>query len=182
MLTRISSGLNPVDDSQERDALELLLGCHSRIRHFTDMALRLAQNADQAPPDDLARAAAAVHRYFTVALPLHEADENESLYPRMRAALADGDELTSALDAMVAQHRDIDAVIAGLVPVWERVREEPSAAPPLQSHLLAGAERLDQLWATHLKLEEEFIIPLVRRRLPISALDGIFSEMRARRA
>ena len=182
MLTRISSGPDAVDDSQERDALELLLGCHSRIRHFTDMALRLANFADVSAPADIVSAATAVHRYFTVALPLHEADENESLYPRMRAILAHGDELASALDSMVAQHRDIDAVVARLVPLWEQVRRDPAAVGQLKSELLALALRLNQLWATHLQLEEEVILPLVRRRLPPAVLDSIFSEMRARRA
>ncbi len=146
------------------------------------MALRLAHFADRSEPADIASAAAAVHRYFTVALPLHEADENESLYPRMRATLAEGDELAPALDAMVAQHREIDSVVGRLVPLWECVRRDPAGIRVLKAELLAGAERLTQLWATHLKLEEEIILPLVRRRLSQSALDGIFSEMRARRA
>ncbi len=100
----------------------------------------------------------------------------------MRATVADGDELASALDAMVAQHREIDSVIARLVPLWECVRRDPAEIRVLKPELLAGAERLTQLWATHLKLEEGVILPLVRRRLPQPALDGIFSEMRARRA
>jgi hypothetical protein len=64
-------------------AVELLLECHERIRHFARLALKLAGTRDL-PPAEVAEAAAAVRRYFAEALPLHAADEEESMMPRLR--------------------------------------------------------------------------------------------------
>jgi len=87
--------------SEPEDAISLLLGCHQRIRHFTQVAFRLAQNPN-APAPDRADAARSVLRYFQIALPLHEADENESIYPRLRDKLRAGD-LSEANEAMVLE-------------------------------------------------------------------------------
>ena len=59
----------------EEDAVGLLVACHARIRSFTATALRLSQ-AVGAEPSEVADVAGAVHRYFTVALPLHVEDED----------------------------------------------------------------------------------------------------------
>ena len=37
----------------------------------------------KAPPEEIVQAAAAVHRYYSVSLPLHEADEDQTLRPRL---------------------------------------------------------------------------------------------------
>ena len=84
MLTRIETARRAPTDSD--DVASLLLGCHQRIRHFTTLALNLSR--PDVPPAQVAAAAAAVYRYYSQALPLHEADENESVYPRLRDAIA----------------------------------------------------------------------------------------------
>src|SRR5512140_1897216 len=70
----------------EQDAVDMLLACHQRIRNFTGIALRLAEVEGAGAPE-IANAAEAVHRYYAIALPLHEADENESVYPRLSRSL-----------------------------------------------------------------------------------------------
>ena len=58
--------------------LELLLGCHQRIRNFTQLASRVA-SGEPASDADVADAARRVHRYHAIALPLHQADEEQRL-------------------------------------------------------------------------------------------------------
>src|SRR5574341_1715069 len=65
------------------DAVDLLLECHQRIRSFLGLALRLGE-AWAAEPAEVADAAARVHRYFALALPLHAQDEDQSIAPRLR--------------------------------------------------------------------------------------------------
>src|SRR4051812_30710357 len=76
--------------------LAALLDCHSRIRRFSTLAIRLAE-AD-APPNEIAETAAAVHRYFTVALPLHAADEDLSIAPRLAVVAPELRELLHCLE------------------------------------------------------------------------------------
>jgi len=175
MLTNIRSS----SDSPHRaeDAASMLLGCHQRIRHFTEVALRVAQTS-AALPQERAAAVQSVLRYYTQALPLHEADENDSLHPRLRRVLPEG-VLAEANEAMVQQHTEIDALIARLVPAWRELERDPQN---LQADLLQQTERLQQLWSSHLQLEEEQVIPAMQRYLPADDLRSIEAEMRARRA
>ena len=93
---------------KSEDAVDLLTGCHQRIRHFTAVAVKLA-HAHGASPEDIRQAADAVHRYYSVSLPLHEADEDQTLHPRLSPA---ADEMVRhALLAMGDQHQAIDELI-----------------------------------------------------------------------
>jgi iron-sulfur cluster repair protein YtfE (RIC family) len=159
------------------DAVDLLLGCHQRIRHFTAMALRLA--APDAPRDQIGAAAGAVYRYYSVALPLHEADENQSVYPRLRAALsAAGATLAAAANqAMVDQHVEIDKLIARLLPQWAELPAHPEKAPATA----ATAARLHAAWQEHLELEEQVVFPALRSFLTPQDRDAIRQEMSQRR-
>lgn len=159
------------------DAVDLLLGCHQRIRHFTAMALRLA--AADAPRDQIGAAAGAVHRYYSLALPLHEADENQSVYPRLRAALAAaGAQLEAgANQAMVDQHVEIDKLVAVLLPQWAELPQHPENA----AATAATAAQLEAAWKEHLELEERVVFPALRSHLSRGDRDAIRQEMSQRR-
>ena len=178
MLTEIKSVSSSF--SQEGDAISLLLGCHQRIRHFTNTAVRLAENPD-APTDVRGEAAHAVLRYYTIALPLHEADENESVYPRLHKVLPDR-LLAEANDEMVRQHSEIDAVIEALIPKWRKIADDAPVVQGPDGDLLSTTRKLQQLWTNHLELEETQIIPAMRQYLPQLALEEIHTEMRTRRS
>jgi len=162
------------------DAIDLLLGCHTRIRHFTAVAVRLSQAAATAPPQEIASAARSVCRYYEVALPLHEADENESVYPRLRRAAPAG-ELAEANQAMVDQHVTIDRIIARLVEHWRQIAGEPGRAAERATASRADAEALQTAWDEHLALEERMIFPALRSHLTADDLAGIRAEMHERR-
>ena len=164
---------------QTEDAVSLLLGCHDRIRHFTQVGMRLAESP-QAPASDRIDAARAVLRYYTVALPLHEADENESVYPRLRRALPPG-ELAHANQQMVEQHAGINASVVELVPMWQQIERAPQSQDELGERLRLGTERLRTLWSVHLALEEDQVIPAMRKYLTEEDLTEIAREMQARR-
>ena len=161
------------------DAVTLLLGCHDRIRHFTGMAERLASNP-KSPASERRQVASAVLRYYEIALPLHEADENQSIYPRLREVLPDG-ELAEANETMVRQHAEIDTLIAELIPLWHAIADDPAHQEHLSTGLRERVERLRQLWTDNLRLEEEQVVPAIRRFLSAADLESIEAEMRARR-
>ena len=163
----------------ERDAVDMLLACHQRIRNFTGIAARLAEAAGAAP-EAVANAAEAVHRYYSIALPLHEADENESVYPRLRGRLSDPAERAS-LQAMVDQHGPIDEVVARLLPRWNDLKSRPANLATCAADLRSDSSHLQDLWTEHLALEEEIVFPLIRARLTVEDLDEIHREMKQRR-
>ena len=173
--------VTPSQPTTEQDAVDMLLACHSRIRNFTAIAERIAEVGQNAAPAEVANAAEAVHRYYTVALPLHEADENETVYPRLRQAMTDAGAPAEAVEAMVEQHGPIDDLIAELVPLWERLKSTPDQLPSVAADMTAKCARLRRLWNEHLALEEETVFPAIRRYLDAAALGEMREEMRARR-
>jgi iron-sulfur cluster repair protein YtfE (RIC family) len=149
----------------------LLLDCHARIRSFARLAVRLA--SEDAPDAELTDAAARVHRYFTKALPLHIADEERSIAPRLRRFAPDAAE---ALAAMEREHRMHDELLARLVPAWDALRLDPRG----RQDTLADARHLETQLEEHLLAEERAVLPALDR-LPAAEARGIVDELRARR-
>lgn len=157
----------------EPTLLERFTDCHERIRKFCALARRLAQT----PGGEEARQAAAeLHRYFSVALPLHVADEEQSLAPRL--GHVGDDALADHLEAMTRDHVEIDGNLVSLLDGWKKIVEEPSAARCAATRWEAACLLVH--FEHHLYAEETHILPLIAR-LPPAYADAIASEMRARR-
>src|SRR6476620_7125025 len=101
----------------------LVLSCHERIRAFLTLAARVA--AGDAPAPELAEATARLHRYFTVALPLHVADEEQSIEPRL---LAHAPALAGPIARMREEHAAAQQILDGLTPVWARATDLAATA------------------------------------------------------
>lgn len=173
--------------AQEPGVFDLLMACHERIRRFTSMASFLAHatttthDPDHGSPGDAVReTAAAVLRYFTVALPSHSADEDRSIAPRLRVRPLPS-EIAAGLARMNEQHVAIEALVVELVPSWSAIVEDPHALPDHAAAMSRRVERLRALWDAHLHLEETSVFPLARARLTPAEQREILLEMRARR-
>jgi iron-sulfur cluster repair protein YtfE (RIC family) len=176
MLNQIS---RPPSQPKTEDAVDLLTGCHDRIRHFAGVAVKLA-HAQGAAPDEIRQAAAGVHRYYTVSLPLHEADEEQTLRPRLEA-IAD-EKVRHALLAMGDQHMAIDELLERLLPLLVMVRNNPDALAAAGREMCAITKALDEMFRAHLQMEEEVIFPAIRTGLADTTQDEMLREMQARRS
>jgi iron-sulfur cluster repair protein YtfE (RIC family) len=177
MLNQITP-LTSAQAKSSEDAVDLLIGCHQRIRHFTGVAVKLA-HAQGATREEIGKAAAGVHRYYSVSLPLHEADEEQTLQPRLRAAA--GEPVRHALLAMGDQHQAIDELIERLLPLLVLVRDKPDALAEVGGEMCSIAKALEEIFRAHLQMEEEVIFPAIRSALPESAREEILREMQERR-
>jgi hemerythrin-like domain-containing protein len=155
-----------------------LLGCHRRIRHFLFVG-REVGDALGVAAGEVAEAAAAFARYFQVALPLHAADEDLSLRPRLERAPVPRT-VREALARMSAEHGELDAILAELVPAFSAVAAYPSLLRVRADELARGVAALAAAFTPHLRLEEDVIFPAVRG-LAAGSLAEIRAEMRARR-
>jgi iron-sulfur cluster repair protein YtfE (RIC family) len=160
------------------DAVDLLVGCHQRIRHFTGVAVRLA-HAQGFAEQEIVQAAAGVHRYYSVSLPLHEADEEQSLQPRLSAA--GDDKVRHALLAMSDQHQAIDDLLERLLPLLVMVQSSPATLHAAGPEMCSITAALDEMFRAHLQLEEEVIFPAIRAALPADVRDEMLREMQQRR-
>jgi len=172
------SPLRSTEEATLEDAVDLLIGCHQRIRHFTSVATKLA-HAHGATPEEISSAADSVYRYYAVSLPLHEADEDHSLRPRLSAV---ADELVQhALVAMGDQHQAIDELLERLLPLLVLVRNNPAALGEAGGEMCSITKALDEIFRAHLQMEEEVIFPATRSALAASAQEELLREMQARR-
>lgn len=171
MLTRIGPPPPP------GDVVDALLDCHQRIRDFTALALRLATAAGLAE-GEVRDAAARVHRYFAVALPLHARDEEESILPRLRGT---DPAVDAELAAMQREHAEHDDPVSRLLATCAALQERPGERDRLASSLAAAARELERHFEQHLLREERVIFPAVRRHLDRATQEAVQAEMRARR-
>ena len=121
-------------------------------------------------------AVAAAQAHFAGPGVKHTADEEESLFPRLRR-YAEGSErlVLDALDELEAQHRVADRAHAELDALVEATPE------PDVDALGACVEALVALYGPHILIENDVIFPAAGRLLPPDELLAVGREMRARR-
>lgn len=156
---------------------DLLLACHGRIRGFMATARAIATRDDA--EDDAVRASArAVLRYFRVALPLHSADEDDTIAPRMKGR---GVTVDAALATVASDHRTMESSLATMCALLDAIERDPSSRAANRDALAAIVGELDAFWERHLGLEEAVLVPALRE-LAGTEIDSIRTEMRSRRS
>lgn len=159
---------------------ELLLDCHARIRHFVQLSRTLASNP-QATDEEVADAAAALFRYFTLALPMHEADENITLFPRIRAAQPPEGLVRQAAETMLEQHKAIEELLVEFLPICSALDRNPGRLPVLAPRLQHVTLALERIFTAHLHMEETVIFPALGELFSAQQNQVMLHEMQERR-
>ncbi len=160
----------------------LLSDCHRRIEMFLG-ALQSAAPLLAEPPNVETRAslATALH-YFREAAPKHNADEEESLFPRLRqAADPRAQAVLEKLAALEGEHR-------WPAPLHEQIDQlggkflasGPLSAEEVESFRSAVAE-LVSMYREHIAFEDEVVFPCAAEILSPKDKAAIAGEMTLRR-
>lgn len=172
----------PVQIGQKRESdfsnpLGLLSDCHRRIEKFLAVLIKVSDRAQGRALDPEERTALTnALEYFRNSAPKHTADEEDSLFPRLRAQTS-LDYLTELETDHHAADRDHQLVDA-LGRRW--LNEGP--LPAQQSHDLKEAlARLSHMYAHHIAVEDHELFPLAARLLPADQLAEVGLEMAKRR-
>jgi iron-sulfur cluster repair protein YtfE (RIC family) len=160
----------------EPSLVALLSECHQRIRHFIRLAGEIAARTE-APLEQVVQACEDVKRYFSIAFPLHVADEEQSVLPRLHPRCP---QLEQALNDMPRQHLEHAPKLQGLLARLDAVRATPRDSR-LRAELGSLAAELEQELSAHLALEEDLIFPALAQ-LETGVQEQIVAELRARRA
>ena len=159
--------------SSFEDPLSLLLACHDKVRHFARLALRLGTHVSHRGADaEAAQAATSILRYFDLAAPLHHADEEDDLFPALRALNSRG--LCTTLDELEAEHNVLENLWHSIRPWLEATTKNDRVETP--STLAMFAKRYMQ----HAEREENQAYAAVSS-LPDEVLATIGGNMRKRR-
>jgi hemerythrin-like domain-containing protein len=164
------------------DPTGLLTDCHRRIVTFLDTLRAVAQVIDRPPTADVERALESALRYFSQAAPKHTADEEESLFPRLRQ-ISHAD-LTSAFDKLQeleAEHRWANPLHAEVEQLGVKYLSERSLSKPEADRFRAAIRDLQSMYERHIRIEDNVIFPLAARLLTEQDKSAIADEMAGRR-
>lgn len=169
-------------ESDFSDPIGMLGDCHRRIERFLDVLQKLAVQRHGAVLQETEQAAlAGALRYFREAAPKHTADEEESLFPRMRTAGLDAARALDRIDALEGDHRTAVKLHAEVDALGETWLSRRSLSYAEASRMTALLEQLAELYQRHIALEDTQVFPAAASLLSASDRRAIGMEMAARR-
>jgi hemerythrin-like domain-containing protein len=175
----IQIGAKP--DSGFDDPIGMLTDCHRRIEQFLKI---LATVAERAHGRDLTgeegAAVTAALQYFRTGGVRHTADEEEPLFPRLRAAHAT--DSLAKLENLESDHHEAAELHETVEQLYNDWIAHGRIAADRESELRLAMERLTGLYSAHIEVEEKTVFPQAAQALDRAAIASIGQEFRARRA
>lgn len=164
------------------DPTGLLSDCHRRVEMFLGMLEAVGEVIDQPATEEINRALESALRYFGEAAPKHTADEEDSLFPRLRQL--DHPEVQSAFAALDKLEDDHRWAIS-LHDNVERLGAQYLSTGKLSDNEIAeyrsSVASLAAMYKQHIRVEEELVFPLAARVLSATEKTAIGNEMADRR-
>jgi hemerythrin-like domain-containing protein len=175
-VTALSNSLPGFDEP-----LEMIEACHDRIEAQLGTLERLVPHVAAHGPDAAARQAAqAVMRYFDTAGEAHNQDEDEDLFPLVRAAAArDGrHEIGATLYELEREHENMDRLYSEVRARLDAIATGEAERGALDADLVA---RFAWIYRRHMQLESDLVLPYARQALESGECAMLAERMTARR-
>jgi hemerythrin-like domain-containing protein len=168
-------------DCECNDPIGVLKDCHRKIKRSLHVLWVIA---DRAAGRELAAEETAVARSaidcVRVNGTLHTADEEQSLFPRLRAQTITGDsEELGLLEDNRCQADPLHALVETLYSTWISAG---ALRPENQLRLQSCTETLKRLFEQHIEIEEHIVFPRALQLLDGRTIAAIGEEFRARRS
>lgn len=161
----------------------LMMDCHRRIEGFLGVLERVVdRRAGEALDEEAVHALNTALRYFREAAPKHTADEEDSLFPALRAL--DRDDLAELLgqaETLESQHRQADQMHACVDELAQRWIDEGELDAAQLITLRSNLGSLRTLYRDHIAFEDHTLFPEASRVLSDEACAEIGREMAQRR-
>lgn len=165
--------------------LEFLFHCHSRIATRLVGLIRLSEDLkpiETVDAEDFLQGSENTLRHLATSGLKHTRDEEDSLFPRLRAHKDAGvDELFEVLGHLEAQHKraaSIESSLEGMVKSFRGAEAIDENRVALFKDL---AEGLYDLYRPHIQIENEFVFPSAGKILTPDELSEIGKEIYSRR-
>ncbi len=168
-------------DSGFDDPIGMLADCHRRIERFLHVLCVVADRAQgRALNTEESTSVQASLDYFRSGGLRHTADEEESLFPRLRAVLNDTD--LAEIAALESDHQKAAQLHAETEDLYTKWMKHGSLHGGNDAKLISITSRLRQLYAEHIKIEETVVFPHAKRALDSPTIEAIGRELHARRS
>jgi hemerythrin-like domain-containing protein len=175
--------INRRPDHDFDEPLGLLSDCHRRIEHFLDtlIAVHASAGAEALSARDRSALEGAL-QYFKTAAPRHTADEEESLFPRLRES---GDpaavQALAVIDGLEHDHEEANVHHEQVDVLVRRWLSAGTLAAAQSAELGERLSRLRTLYQGHIAVEDQKLFPAAARLLNADQIGQIGREMAARR-
>lgn len=161
----------------------LLSDCHRRIEMFLGSLQQVSRLIDNQLADDAQAALNSALGYFREAAPKHTADEEQSLFPRLRQLRhPDVEAAIGALEPLEQEHRRADILHAEVDKLGKRGLAQGSLPTSEADRFRHAVAELASIYKEHIRIEDEVVFPVAGRVLSNSDKAAIASEMASRRA
>ena len=163
--------------------LELLSDCHRRVENFLRALIIVAEQACGGELNSQQREALETAlRYFREAAPKHTADEEESLFPRMRE-LGNGAirEALAKIQALEADHEVAKCSHDAVEQLGQKWLASGQLSADETSRLIRHLRELQSIYERHIAVEDHEIFPLAKQVLDSNTLNDVGREMAERR-
>lgn len=175
----IQIGAKP--DSGFDDPIGMLKDCHRRIESFLRVLVLVADRSrGKTLSEEEAAAVTSALNYFRSGGQRHNADEEESLFPRLRAQSAIG--ALKELGQLVNEHQQANALHATVERLFETWIESGWLNKDDEQVLFDATQKLEGIYKGHITVEEEVVFPEASRALDRKTVEMIGQEFRARRS
>lgn len=160
------------------DPMGMMSDCHRRIEMFLNTLIAVAGMDGQQLAEGERRALDAALRYFREAAPKHTADEDESLFPRLRSASWSASVQLARLEQEHLWAVPLHAKVDQLGQQWLLDgRLEAEHADAFQS----AVNELESMYRVHIEFEDNVLFPLATRVLSPAQRAKVAQEMADRR-
>lgn len=170
-------------ESNFTNPLGLLSDCHRRIEYFLNLLVTVTKQVQGSRLDvEQQTALETALFYFERAAPKHTLDEEESLFPRMRASEnPQAQAALAVLDSLYADHAaagEMHKKVEALVRRWLEGGELSGGQARRLTEML---DELSTIYQRHIAAEDNEVFPLAASLLEKSEIEAIGREMAARR-
>jgi hemerythrin-like domain-containing protein len=164
------------------DPTGLLSDCHRRIEMFLGTLEAVAGVIDGPATEETRRALESALRYFAETAPKHTADEEVSLFPRLRQILDPGIESAfSKLDQLEDEHRWAAPLHAEVDRLGVQYLSMGNLSSSEVDDFRKAVASLASMYKLHISVEDSLVFPLAARMLSDAEKMAIAEEMAGRR-
>ena len=160
----------------------LLSDCHRRIEMFMGSLEQVAALVEKPLDADARISTETALRYFREAAPKHTADEEDSLFPRLRQMHhPDVDAAIQTLAPLEAEHRRADSLHSEVDRLGRQCLDRRGLSPDEAQRFRQAVAELASIYKEHIRIEDELVFPIAGKILSSTDKAAIAAEMAARR-
>jgi len=173
----IQIGAKP--DSGFDDPIGMLADCHRRVESFLGILCVVVERAQNGElTDEEKNAVQSALHYFQQGGQRHTADEEESLFPRLRGI---SNPAIEAIVGLQSDHRRANRLHDSIERLYLTWISSGKLAPEEQDQLVSQAGQLRDIYSAHIKVEETVVFRYAAMALDSEVIAKIGTEFKMRR-